>query len=146
MQVRVLPIIHKIDTTMKRIVKFRGKSKKTGEWLYGDLVRNVEGVFAVVPPFEMTTDNFCDRYEVDENTIGQFTGIYDANGKEIYDGDIVQDNGIVYKAVEYRESKSAFVMYIIGFEDMWYPLNHFVSVFGNIHDSFDWKHLDCTTL
>lgn len=36
-------------------IKFRGKSKHTGEWLYGDLVRNVDGAFAVVPPFEMTT-------------------------------------------------------------------------------------------
>ena len=68
---------------------FRGKSKKTGEWLYGDLVRNVEGAFAIVPPFEMTTDNLCDRYEVDENTIGQFTGLLDENQTEIYEGDIV---------------------------------------------------------
>ena len=73
---------------MKRIVKFRGKSKRTGEWLYGDLVRNVEGAFAIVPPFEMTMDNLCDRYEVDEETIGQFTGLYDEDEREIYEGDI----------------------------------------------------------
>ena len=67
---------------MKRIVKFRGKSKRTGEWLYGDLARNVEGAVAIVPAFEMTTDNLCDRYEVDEETIGQFTCMCDSVNDE----------------------------------------------------------------
>lgn len=75
---------------MNREVKFKGKSKKTGVWLYGDLVRNVEGAFAIVPPFEMTTDNLCDRYEVEENTIGQFIGLQDFYDNDIYEGDIME--------------------------------------------------------
>ena len=74
---------------MKRIVKFRGKSKKTGKWLYGDLVRNVEGAFAIVPPFEISMNNYCGNYEVDKETIGQSIGLYDENEREIYEGDIV---------------------------------------------------------
>lgn len=72
-----------------RVIRFRGKSKKTGEWLYGDLVRNVEGAFAVVPPFEMTTSNYCDRYEVEPESVGQFTLAYDSASREIYEGDIL---------------------------------------------------------
>ena len=70
-------------------IKFRGKSKSTGEWLYGDLVRNVGGEYAIVPPFEMIMGIYCGNYEVDVETIGQSTGLYDENESEIYEGDIV---------------------------------------------------------
>ena len=74
-------------------IKFRGKSKKTGRWLYGDLVRNVEGDFAIVPPFEMTMYNFCSYYEVCKKTIGQLVAkIRKSNGDicEVYSQDIVK--------------------------------------------------------
>ena len=61
-------------------IKFRGKSKKTVEWLYGDLIRNVEGAFAIVPPYEISMNNYYRNYVVDKETIGQFTGLYDERG------------------------------------------------------------------
>lgn len=78
---------------MSRKIIFRAKSKTTNTWLYGDLLRNEQGTFAVVPPFKMSMSNECNLYEVDEETVGQFTGLYDKVQKPIYEGDIVLQQG-----------------------------------------------------
>ena len=127
---------------MKRIVKFRGKSKRTGEWLYGDLVRNVEGAFAIVPPFEITMNNYCGNYEVDKETVGQLVAkTRKSNGDicEVYSQDIVKltacdgeiehvmvDNGgfVVSKFLEYR----TLIHFVDDFDVEW-------EVAGNIYDS-----------
>lgn len=77
---------------MNREVKFRGKSKKTGEWLYGDLIRNTEGAFAVVPPFDGYEPQNGWLYEVEKETIGQLLcTIYhdDRTSSDVYIGDVV---------------------------------------------------------
>ena len=123
-------------------IKFRGKSKRTGEWLYGDLVRNVEGVFAIVPPFEITMNNYCENYEVDKKTIGQrITKIRKSNGDigEVYSQDIVKltayDGEIQYVIVDDRgfvESKFLEFRTLIHFVDD-YDVEW--EVIGNIYDN-----------
>lgn len=71
-----------------RVIKFRGYNRKNNQWLYGSHVKNRGAHF--VCPDEFAEEKTWEDYEVDPESVGQFTGMVDELSNEVYEGDVVK--------------------------------------------------------
>lgn len=124
-----------------REILFRGKRKENGEWVYGN--------YAVTDNNEKQQhfifQNKAFEFEVESETIGQYTGLTDKNGKKIFEGDIVTtDIDRPYLIVEFRDGCFMFNCNDGGkdYYDIMLPITEepnteykYGEIIGNIHDN-----------
>ena len=144
-----------------REILFRGKRVDNGKWVEGFLSKTrqnwkrAEGTAKKMVPdgekFKTNELKLCIDYEdrgimccsvIDPETVGQYTGLTDKNGRKIFEGDIVviidaYDNKVTY-IVEYK--LTAFCVSQLGVNYSTY-LGDFnsgkyeIEIIGNIHDN-----------
>ena len=122
-----------------REILFRGKRTDNGEWEYGDLWCNPYGkrVVCIVSP--INDQGTTGGNEVNPETVCQFTGLYDKNGRKIFEGDIVKWTGSLYKVVFVQRFGTAYFGIKISDYETWYFCNscaaNLMEIAGNVYDN-----------
>lgn len=125
-----------------REIKFRGKRLDNGEWIYGSLLvshfKDDKKERYFITQF---SGNYTFEHEVDPATVGQFTGLKDKSGREIWEDDVMRF------ITEFGETMTSEVAFMNGFfyvqgedDDDIYGITYAVEsmnaeIIGNIHDT-----------
>lgn len=115
-----------------RQIKFRAQDVASNKWLYGDLRHHKDDVCI----FEQGGTK---GEQVKRDTVGQFTGLRDINGKDIYEGDILDVSYADEDSyLEVRFVRGVFAFLWNGDLDDEFPCNapthEWAKVIGNIYD------------
>lgn len=153
---------------MNREILFRGKRADNGEWISGGTIitfieKDVRNYYMypigmdVLTSHHPATGNILkmsgDCYKLIPETVGQYTGLTDKNGKKIFEGDIVKitDRNVCFDTMAVIEfgnpnglynwgwqlkplENKPFAMEILHWVDM-EESGAFIEVIGNIHDN-----------
>lgn len=125
-----------------REILFRGKSLDNGKWESGYLLENQGRTFI----YQATNDNgriAVAAVEIDPDTVAQYTGMKDKNGKKIFEGDVFTVSAYGWVAVvEWDEENARYLGRLTTGNICYVGREPRVEVIGNIHDNADLIKID----
>lgn len=122
-----------------REILFRGKRVDSGEWMEGDLIQSRDKTYIhpKANSFRVSETGLSKLIvlrEVYPETVGEYTGLTDKNGKKIFEGDFIRSNS-ERGYIEYYPNDCAFdVVDDHGFYWLISEMSN-IEVIGNIHDN-----------
>ena len=122
---------------MSREIKFRAKRLDNNQLVIGYYLPTQYGEKHFIY-FALEFLNEHTRIEIDPKTLGQYTGLLDKNGKEIYEGDIVFTESNQY----YKQDEIVWDCFAMGWDigkkDSWKlrsPMSSKTEIIGNIYEN-----------
>lgn len=119
-----------------RDVIFRGIGIKSREWVYGAYVPAMDE-----DDCDSIIDEQGEHHIVFSDTVGQYTGLKDKNGKEIYEGDILRSENGYAEPIGWSQDNAGFATMDFANGEYIYEIDQFLAstktISGTIHDNPD---------
>lgn len=130
-----------------RDIRFRAKRQDNGEWIKSGTLANFDtdsGSFCFIAQSQSKywaslddngniTGMECTFFHVDPDTVGQFIGEQDANGDDIFEGDIVKHGEKMY-VIRYNDHRARFIGKNKRSNYAIFPFGN-CTIMGNIYDN-----------